>query len=300
MLHRLSERAGLAPAKVNLALHVVGQRADGYHQLETLVAFTDFGDRISIAPAVEPSFTTSGRYGHLIPLDDSNLILRARDLLAAGSPVEKCGPVAISLEKNLPIASGVGGGSSDAAAAAILLSRLWQLDLDEEELRSLTRQLGADVPMCVAARPLIARGTGEELHPVKLPRLHLVLVNPGEPLATPAVFKALERKDNPPLPPLPDLNTPAEVIAWLKTTRNDLEQPSSRLLPSIRTALSELSAEGAELSRMSGSGATCFGLFNSASEAEQAAAAIASRHPSWFVVDTFTYASDEGVSHEPF
>src|SRR5690606_23499121 len=203
----------------------------------------------SIAPAVQPSFTSSGRYGHLIPLDDSNLILRARDLLAAGSPVEKCGPVAISLEKNLPIASGVGGGSSDAAAAAILLLRLWQLDLNEEELRSLTRQLGADVPMCVAARPLIARGTGEELHPVKLPCLHLVLVNPGKPLATPAVFKALETKNNPPLPYLPDLNTPAEVIAWLKTTRNDLEQPASSLLPSIRTALSELSAEGAELSR---------------------------------------------------
>src|SRR5690606_38089289 len=211
-----------------------------------------------------------------------------------------CGPVAISLEKNLPIASGVGGGSSDAAAAAILLSQLWHLDLDEEELCSLTRQLGADIPMCVAARPLIARGTGEELQPVKLPRLHLVLVNPGEPLATPAVFKALETKDNPPLPSLPQFETPGDVVAWLNTTRNDLEAPASSLLPSIRTALSELSAEGAELSRMSGSGATCFGVFNSTSEAERAAAVIASRHPSWFVVATFTYASDEGVSHEPF
>src|SRR5690606_7628071 len=158
-----------------------------------------------------------------------------------------------------------------------------------EELCSLTRQLGADVPMCVAARPLIARGTGDELQPVKLPRLHLVLVNPGEPLPTPAVFKALETKNNPPLPSLTQLETTADVGAWRNATRNHLQAPASSVWPSIRAGLSERSPEGAELSRMSGSGATCFGVLNSQGEAELAAAALPTRHASWFVVDTVAY-----------
>ena len=285
----------LAPAKVNLALHVVGRRDDGYHLLESLVAFTRFGDRISLEPAEETTLKACGPFADQVPLDSSNLILRAHDLLAAKFPSRQLDAVSLTLEKNLPVASGIGGGSSDAAAASILLARHWNLELADEELASLTLSLGSDVPMCVTACPLIARGTGDQIERIKLPKLPLVLVNPGEPLSTPAVFNALERKDNPPLPARPGMETIADVVSWLRQTRNDLEAPAASLAPSIHHALEELSTQNAVLARMSGSGATCFGIFQSDEDAEQAAKAIARRHPSWFVVATSTFASDEAV-----
>lgn len=285
----------LAPAKVNLALHVVGQRADGYHLLETLVAFTRFGDRVSLTPAEETSLSANGPFARGLPLDSSNLILRTYDLLAGAFPGRQLGPAHLVLEKNLPVASGIGGGSSDAAAAAILLARHWGLELTESDLAPILLPLGADVPMCVAARPLIARGAGEALAYVPLPRLPMVLVNPGVPLATPAVFRALQKKDNAALPPLPGFRNAEDVIGWLRHTRNDLEVPAASLVPAVRNVLAELSGEGAGIARMSGSGATCFGIFLSDDEAQRAAHNIAERHPSWFVAATSTFASDEIV-----
>jgi len=295
MTHGSPSLHRLAPAKVNLALHVVGQRADGYHLLESLVAFTRFGDRVSLQPAEQTLLSATGPFASEVPLDSSNLILRAHVLLASAFAGRKLEPVLLSLEKHLPIASGIGGGSSDAAAASILLTRHWGLQLTESDLAPLLLPLGADVPMCVAARPLIARGTGEELEHISLPRLPMVLVNPGVPLATPPVFRALQKKDNAPLPPLSAFDNTADVIGWLSETRNDLEAPAATLVPAIHEVLAELRSESAGIARMSGSGATCFGIFLSDDEAERAAKSIAERHPSWFVAATSTLASDEIV-----
>ena len=197
-------RVEFAPAKINLALHVTGQRADGYHLLESLAVFTRFGDRISIEPAERDEFAVSGPYAPAVPTDETNLILKARDALRGVSPSAKTVPVVIRLDKNLPIASGIGGGSSDAAAALRGLVKFWDLDVGHETLTRIGAALGADLPMCLAAKPLLARGTGDELSPVRgFPALGLVLVNPDVAVSTPAVFAALQRRDNDRLPPLP-------------------------------------------------------------------------------------------------
>lgn len=293
MADRSSSLRRLAPAKVNLALHITGHRDDGYHLLESLVAFTHFGDYVSLKPAERTTLSACGPFDDQVPLDNSNLILRAHDLLAAEFPLHHRQAAALTLEKNLPIASGIGGGSSDAAAALILLARHWGLKLTENMLASLALPLGSDVPMCVAARPLVARGAGEQIENVKLPGLPLVLVNPGEPLSTSSVFSALDKKDNPPLPPLPEMHGIADVVAWLKQTRNDLEAPAASFVPSVRPALEALCAEGADIARMSGSGATCFGIFPTEEAAQRAADAIARHHTMWFVVPTRTFAFNE-------
>uniref|UniRef100_UPI0028B0566C 4-(cytidine 5'-diphospho)-2-C-methyl-D-erythritol kinase n=1 Tax=Shinella sp. TaxID=1870904 RepID=UPI0028B0566C len=168
-----------AAAKINLALPVVGQRDDGYHLLDSLVTFTQFGDRLSFSPAAEDRFTISGRFGAVLDADGDNLVTRARDWLRAalaerGQPAP---PVHIHLEKNLPIASGIGGGSADAAATLRGLVRLWQGRLPPDVLHALSVGLGADVPMCLAGHPLIARGIGEDITPVVLPAMPVVLGN---------------------------------------------------------------------------------------------------------------------------
>jgi 4-diphosphocytidyl-2-C-methyl-D-erythritol kinase len=273
-----------APAKVNLALHVTGRRSDGYHLLDTLVVFTEAGDRVSVAPAQQDSFAIEGPFASRLQDEADNLVLNARDLLRerhGGLP-----PVAITLEKNLPIASGIGGGSSDAAAALRALVRFRRRDLSAGMLAASALPLGADLPMCLHARTLLARGIGEEIEPVEgLPQLHMVLANPGVAVPTPAIFRALANRENPPLPALPG---PGGLSAWLAETRNDLETPARALAPQIDDALSALGASGAALARMSGSGATCFGLFASAGEAQAAASAIAARHPAWYVTATRT------------
>jgi 4-diphosphocytidyl-2-C-methyl-D-erythritol kinase len=273
-----------APAKINLALHVTGRRADGYHLLESLAVFTEFGDRLSVAPAAEDSFVVTGPFAAHVPVDAGNLVIRARDALRTLDAAAAT-PVAITLEKNLPIASGIGGGSSDAAAALRALSRHWRIDAD---LAALGIKLGADVPMCLAARSLIARGIGEVLEPVSLPPLSLVLVNPGVAVSTPEVFRDLASRENPVLPPLPSSLDAASVLAWLRTTRNDLEAPAKALAPVIGDALDALDRSGALFSRMSGSGATCFGLFESRTAADAAAASIRAGSPGWFVAATAT------------
>ncbi|HEY6632091.1 MAG TPA: 4-(cytidine 5'-diphospho)-2-C-methyl-D-erythritol kinase [Rhizobiaceae bacterium] len=281
-----------APAKINLALHVTGRRADGYHLLESLAVFTRFGDRIELSEADEDSFSVSGAFARDVPTDGTNLVLRARDALRAALP-HASARVSIKLQKNLPVAAGVGGGSSDAAATLRGLARLWDLDAGDERLSDIAAELGADLPMCIAAKPLVARGTGDELSPLAdFPALGLVLVNPGVGVSTPAVFTALQRRDNDSLPPLPPRIDFHTLRGWLEATRNDLEDAAHSIEPSIGAAKAALMKADAGFARMSGSGATCFGLFETGNVAKRAAAAIRSRHPGWFVAATRSMPSE--------
>lgn len=275
-----------APAKINLALAVTGRREDGYHLLDSLVTFTAFGDRIGLAPAAEDRFTLSGRFGEALSADADNLVTRARDRLrAALAPIgQATPPVHIHLEKNLPIASGIGGGSADAAATLRGLLLLWRAVLPGDTLEALALGLGADVPMCLASRPLLARGIGEAITPVALPALPMVLANPLVGVSTPAVFKALASRNNPPLA-LAGAAGWAEALAGL---RNDLEPPARTLCPEIVALSESLATTGPGLVRMSGSGATCFALYDTDTAARGAAAALARRHPHWFFTATRT------------
>lgn len=283
--------AAHAPAKINLALHVTRRRADGYHLLESLAVFTRHGDSITVSASRNDSFVVSGRFADAVPDDDGNLVLKARDRLRDGG-TPSCGPVAITLEKKLPAASGIGGGSSDAAATLASLARLWAIA--DDRVAVAARRLGADVPMCLAARPLMARGIGHEIQEIHaFPALWMVLVNPGVPVSTSDVFRALSCRDNPPLAPLPHRLDLYSVLSWLAATRNDLETPAVTIAPPIVGALSALRRNGAAFARMSGSGATCFGIFATEAAAARAAMAIGAAEPSWFVVSTRTTASEE-------
>jgi 4-diphosphocytidyl-2-C-methyl-D-erythritol kinase len=285
--------AGLAPAKINLALHVTGRREDGYHLIDSLVVFTRFGDRVGTALADEDAFTATGRYAASVPLDGGNLMLKARDALRDQRGSRNAPPVAISLEKNLPVASGMGGGSSDAAATLRGLARLWKLDIGDAELARIGGPLGADLPMCLAARPLLARGAGGDLTMLPdFPSLGLVLVNPGVSVSTAAVFAALAQRGSEKLPPLPRHFDFHSLRNWLEITRNDLEPAALAIEPAVGAARAALYKAGAGFARMSGSGATCFGLFETGNVAKRAAASIRTRHPDWFVAATRSIASE--------
>jgi 4-diphosphocytidyl-2-C-methyl-D-erythritol kinase len=262
-----------APAKLNLTLHVTGRRSDGWHLLDSLVVFADAGD--TVEPGDAPGLTLDGPFAAGLPTGPDNLVRRAAAL--AGAP-----DAALHLTKRLPPASGMGGGSSDAAATLRLLGAAPPVaDL---------MALGADLPVCMAApNPARMRGLGEWVQPVaSLPGLWLVLVNPGTPLATPAVFRALARPDNPPMPdPLPTFADAAALTAWLATQRNDLEPPARALEPEIDAALAALAAQpGCALARMTGSGATCFGIFATRAARDAATAALA--RPGWWVAAAAT------------
>ncbi len=280
-----------APAKINLALAVTGRRPDGYHILESLVVFASNGDRLQAEPAESDFLHVEGPYaGELDGTDPSdNLVMRARDvlrgyLLAQGSAAPS---VALRLVKALPVASGIGGGSADAAATLRLLARQWSASVAPERLRDLALSLGADVPMCLESRALMARGIGEELEPVEsMAPLPMVLANPRVAISTPAVFRALASPDNPPLPPLPDRRDVKAMADWVKAARNDLLSPALSLAPSIGTCLYALRQTGALAVSMSGSGATCFGIYPNRTDAEQAAGRIATAEPDWFVQAT--------------
>lgn len=266
-----------APAKVNLALHVTGRRADGYHLLDSLVAFAGIGDRLEAEPAATLSLAIDGPFARDLGAGADNLVLRAALLLRGSGPEG----AALRLTKSLPVASGIGGGSADAAATLRLLARLWTRPLPPVEALA---SLGADVPVCVAGTATRMRGIGDELAPVPLPPFWLVLVNPGVPVPTPAVFAALGRRDNPPMADPPAFRDAEALAAWLAAQRNDLEAPAAILAPEIRAVLDALAAEpGCRLARMSGSGATCFGFFTTAEPALAAAEAIRAAAPGWWV-----------------
>ncbi|MFP6690092.1 MAG: 4-(cytidine 5'-diphospho)-2-C-methyl-D-erythritol kinase [Alphaproteobacteria bacterium] len=273
-----------APAKLNFYLHVTGRRADGYHELDSLIVFAAPFDRVSAVPAKDLSLELSGPFaGELNAAGGQNLVeITARRLAElAGIQPAAC----ITLDKQLPVAAGVGGGSSDAAAALRVLTSLWQLNIDLDDLQALALSLGADVPMCLHGKTCFAGGIGERLEAAPaLPDCALVLVNPGLSLATPNVFNARNgaftapaRFDEAPA----DAAALAEILA---ARRNDLEAPAKMLAPVIDDVLHALaSLPGSRLARMSGSGATCFALFDDCDAAVAAAHALRAQHRDWWI-----------------
>lgn len=271
----------LAPAKLNLALHVRGKRTDGYHDLETLFAFVRDGDVLSVASADGLLLSIDGSMAAGLSDTGDNLVLRAARLLAGKAGVK---PKAhLRLTKNLPVASGIGGGSADAAAAFRLLNRYWSIGWPLEKLAALAGQLGADVPACVYSRPLLGSGRGESLSPVALPELAdtaVLLVNPMVAVPTGPVFAAWDGVDRGSLGG--DLS-----LAGLRHARNDLQPGAARLFPVITEVLELLSGcEGVRLVRMSGSGATCFALFESKQTQAAGTMQLKRLRPEWWFLDT--------------
>ena len=281
--------SAFAPAKVNLFLHVGGPDAEGYHPISSLMAFADVGDQVMIQPSDAPAFEITGPFGEEVPADEDNLVVRAARAFHArlGGPIP---PYRLILDKRLPIAAGLGGGSSDAGAALKLLRDALAPGLTDDDLEPLAASLGADGAACLRATALMAEGRGEVLSPAPpLPPLHAVLVNPGVPSPTGAVYRAYDAAVHPAgaeRPFLPDdLESVEEVAAWLAVaTRNDLEAPAVALESRIGEALDVLRAERESLLvRMSGSGATCFALCAGDIEAETLAERLERARPDWWV-----------------
>jgi len=275
----LSERA---PAKINLHLHVVGRRPDGYHLLDSLVVFAGAADGLTVEPSPALSLSVTGPFAARLDGESDNLVLRAARALAEQAGVPATGRLV--LDKILPVASGIGGGSADAAATLRLLSRFWGLDVGQETLAGLAARLGADVPVCVASHAAVMSGIGEILTPAPvLPKVGIVLVNPGVAVSTPSVFRARDGGFSAAVVwPHDGWKDARALAASLRTTANDLEPPALRLAPPIGESLDALRADPhCLLARMSGSGATCFGLFADAEAARRAACGI--RRPGWWV-----------------
>jgi 4-diphosphocytidyl-2-C-methyl-D-erythritol kinase len=284
----------LAPAKINLDLYVTGRRADGYHELDSLTAFTAFGDRLALQEHDRLELELRGPFAGPLAAEPDNLVLRAARGLAAFAGRKAA--VRITLDKRIPVAAGLGGGSADAAAALRGLNRLWRLRMAPAELAGIAAELGADVPVCLAGRTARMRGKGEQIEFWDgLPPLAVLLVNPNLPLATAAVFGALEAIPSAgerSWPPPYDLQA---FLAWLRVGANHLEAPAVRLLPQIQAVLALLAAQnGCALARMSGSGATCFGLFATPAARDLAAAAIGQARPGWWLA-----ASTIGPAADP-
>ena len=280
----MTTRRETAPAKLNLYLHVLGRRADGFHLLDSLVAFADIGDEIVVAPADALSLAVTGPFAAALPDQrDGNLVWRAAMLLS--ERIGRPAGAAITLVKNLPVASGIGGGSSDAAATLRALAALWQADLDDDAFGEIAVALGADVKICLGREAAWLGGIGEHIEPApNLPPVALVLANPGVALPTADVFKRRSR----PFSALARFTeTPrdaAHLAALLAARGNDLTAAARDLVPAIGDVLATLAAtDGALLARMSGSGATCFALYATRNEAEAAAQALTAAHPAWWV-----------------
>jgi 4-diphosphocytidyl-2-C-methyl-D-erythritol kinase len=261
-----------AYAKLNLALHVRAREPDGYHRIETLFAFCEHGDGLSVAEADDLTLSITGPFAASLERESDNLVTRAAGALRQRFGVGQ--GAALTLDKRLPIASGIGGGSADAAAAFRLLNRWWRLDARETVLLEIAGSLGADVPACLRSKTARGEGRGDRLRPVdlSLPGTPVLLVNPGVAVPTGPVFRAWDGIDRGPLP-----------ADSLEGTRNDLEAPALEIAPEIRLVLDMLARmDGASLVRMSGSGATCFALFENEAARDAAQLAIAYRHPSWW------------------
>lgn len=296
-----------AAAKLNLYLHVTGVRGDGYHLLDSLIAFASVHDTVHIAPAPEISLHVDGPMAAGVPTDSQNLMFRAAEMMraafgpASGPAANAMSGCALRLTKRLPAAAGIGGGSSDAAAVIRGLARLWgvppkaggetapeaggETAPDDAELFKIAAALGADVPMCLAGRTAFAGGVGESLTPCPdLPEAALVLVNPGAPVATQNVFKARAGPYSPPARFTGAVTDAAALAAHLAERGNDLAAAAERLAPQIIEVREALAAQpGVLLARMSGSGATCFGLFADSAKAAAAARAVAAARPGWWV-----------------
>jgi 4-diphosphocytidyl-2-C-methyl-D-erythritol kinase len=279
-------------AKVNLTLRVVGRRVDGYHELESVVAFADCADRLSLTPGSELNLTTTGPLAQDCGEISDNLVFKAAQLLGERVPDLTLGD--FTLDKVLPVAAGIGGGSADAAAALRLLAQANGLAIDDSRLIEAAQRTGADVPVCLASRACVMTGVGETLSPLALPKMPCVMVNPRVAVATKDVFRALGLRNGELLVGATDViqatawpEDGASVEDWVEALAagsNDLEAPAMRIQPVIGDVLSALSAtNGAWLARMSGSGATCFAIFENTAEAQRASQKIQRDHPEWWV-----------------
>ncbi|MCF8495408.1 MAG: 4-(cytidine 5'-diphospho)-2-C-methyl-D-erythritol kinase [Alphaproteobacteria bacterium] len=287
---RIESASFCAPAKINLYLHVTGRRPDGYHSLDSLVAFADTGDLLTLEPAKDFSFSIEGPFAGMFrggenggDLHSSNLVVRA--VRAMAEIARQTPRFRVVLTKNLPLASGLGGGSADAAAVLRALCDLWDLPMDDPRLLPLMMGLGTDVPVCLNSVPARLRGAGEILEDAPaLPPLPAVLIHPDIPCPTSAVFAryAGPFSQSPSLPET--FGSPEDLIAFLKDRDNDLYPAAAALVPEITQALESLSAfETCLLARMAGSGSSCFGLFSTEEAARNASGILAARHPGWWV-----------------
>ena len=279
-------------AKVNLTLRVVGRRLDGYHDLESVVAFADCADRLSLTPAEGLTLRINGPLANDCGEVADNLVLKAARLLGERVPGLRVGEFV--LDKVLPVAAGIGGGSADAAAALRLLARLNELAFDDPRLMAVALLTGADVPVCLASRACTMTGIGETLLPLSLPELPCVMVNPGLAVATRDVFRALGVRSGELLVGVTDViqadawpEAGASIGDWIEALSaggNDLEAPARRIQPVVGEMLTALAAvDGARLARMSGSGATCFAIFEHAAAAQRAARQLRREHPQWWI-----------------
>lgn len=275
----MSAMAETGWAKINLALHVRSRRADGYHEIETLFAFVDHGDGLEARPADTDTLAIEGEFAEGLSAGPDNLVLRALDLMRARHGADRVPPLQVTLTKRLPVAAGIGGGSADAAAMARLVRRHFLPELGDAALARIVAPLGADVAACVASVTSLGLGVGEQLSPVPELRLGgtpVLLVNPREPVATGPVFAAWDGIDRGPLYGDPDGR------AQLLAARNDLQRPAIAQCPAIADVMLELGALRPWLARMSGSGATCFALFDAAAERDAASVRLAQSHPHWW------------------
>lgn len=272
----------IARAKINLDLRVCRRRDDGYHDLDSLVVFADFGDQLIFAPADELMLTIEGPFAAALAHEQDNFVLKAARRLA--SSIGRSPDVRIVLKKHLPVASGIGGGSADAAAALRGLIRFWDCSMAIGDLVPLAESLGADVPVCLGSRPTRMTGIGECLTPFDLPEpLSMLLINPGTPVATPAVFKDLDHMSGARMSMIPGGDA-GSFQRLLQESTNDLEAPAKRVAPVIDEVLEALTGQpGCFLARLSGSGATCFGMYQDRQSVIDAENRVREDHPDWWI-----------------
>lgn len=275
----------LAKAKVNLALHITGRRADGYHLLESLVAFADVHDVVSAVPVDQITLSVVGEFAKEAGEGEGNLVLKAAKRLQATANIAQ--GAALTLEKNIPVGAGLGGGSADAAATMRLLNRFWNVGYSDTELTELARPIGADVAICIASAPAIVTGIGDELTPLgeTLPSLHAVMAHPRIPLLTPDVYRALKIPTETKEEKWKEISSYSILVKNLHASRNDLQEAACHVSPVVTELLTSLQNldPAPDLVRMTGSGACCFALYETQQDAMKAATVLQAQHPKWWV-----------------
>lgn len=269
-----------ANAKINLALHITNKMENGFHQLETIVTFAEFADEINIQKNNEIKMKIIGEQAK--NLDGKNIIIKTAEMMKKYTDSNQ--GAEIILDKKLPVASGMGGGSSNAAATIMALKELWGSNIGQAKIMEIAKKLGADVPMCIIGKPLMAKGIGEKITLIEnMPEFAIVAVNPQKKLESKKVFENLKKINNPPLEKIPKTENMGEWIEWLKNCRNDMTDAASKLMPEIKKCLKIIESTEPKITRMTGAGATCFGLYTSIEDAQNAQEKIKMKHPNWWV-----------------
>ena len=276
-----------APAKINLYLHITGMRDDGFHLLDSLIAFTKFGDEITLEPSNDLTITSHGPYATGMPIGEENLMIRIARKLQKTTSIDK--GAAIHVEKNIPVSAGIGGGSADAIAVMRGLIKLWDLKINDEQIYKLALELGTDLPVCYFGKSAFVDGIGENIHPAsQLPDCGILLINPNVTLSTPIVFENRKGGYSPEDNFInKNFNSPQKLAKLLDERCNDLTPAARQLVPIIGEILSALKRTPECLAyKMSGSGATCWGLFETFADAERAALALNQQRPDWWIMPT--------------